>query len=155
MNIYLQKADEYAKDYDREAFEQEYHGPEILFGLMFEYLRESDQMLDIGIGTGLNAALFQKAGAMVFGVDGSKEMLNICEKKGVAEELKQIDFLIEKIPYPDEFFNHAIANSIFHMLSNLSPVFTEVARLLKAGGIFAFSIDETSGSYAGIMDLCY
>jgi ubiquinone/menaquinone biosynthesis C-methylase UbiE len=144
MNKYLEQAEKYARNYDRGAAEQDYHGPEVIFGLMFEYLEESHLVFDIAIGTGLDAVLFRKAGNRVFGIDGSAEMLRICEKKKVAVELKQVDLLREPVPYPDEYFDHAIANSFFHMIEDPSPVFSEASRVLKKGGIFGFTYDEMS-----------
>lgn len=142
MNKYLEMAEQYARDYDRGVVEQSYHGPEVLFGLMFEYLEKNDRILDIAIGTGLDAVLLKKAGTRVYGVDGAAEMLKICKEKKVADELKQIDLLKDPIPYPDGFFDHAVANSIFHMIENPLPVFTETSRTLKKAGKYGFTFDE-------------
>jgi len=142
MNKYLEQAEVYARDYDREAAEQGYHGPEVLFGLMYEYLRINDRVLDIAIGTGLDAALFKKAGTIIHGIDGATEMLKICKEKKVADELKQTDLLKDPIPYPDEYFDLALANALFHMIENPSPVFLEASRVLKKSGIYGFTVDE-------------
>jgi len=142
MNKYIEQAEVYARDYDKESNEQGYHAPEILFGLMFEYLRRNDCVLDIAIGTGLDAALFKKAGTRVHGIDGAVEMLKICEKKKVANELKRTDLIKDPIPYPDGFFDHALANSLFHMIEDPSSVFHETSRVLKKSGIFGFTVDE-------------
>ena len=148
MNKYLEQAEEYARDYDRGAAEQSYHGPEMLFGLMFEYLDKNVRLLNIAIGTGLDASLFKKAGIKVFGVDGSAEMIKICEEKKVAVELRQVDLLKDSIPYPDGYFNLAVANSLFHMIEDPAPVFRETSRVLKKTGVYGFTIDEmTSGKF--------
>jgi ubiquinone/menaquinone biosynthesis C-methylase UbiE len=55
----------------------EWHGHEALFGMMFEYVLPGQPILDIGIGTGLIAALFKKAGLEVYGIDISGEMLEV------------------------------------------------------------------------------
>lgn len=142
MNKYLKLAEKYARDYDRGAAEQSYYGPEIMFGLMFEYLREHDRVLDIAIGTGLDAALFKKAGSRVYGIDGALEMLKICREKNVVDELKQVDLMKDPIPYPDAYFDLAVANSIFHMIENPASIFKETSRVLKKDGIFGFNFDE-------------
>ena len=142
MNKHLEAADEYAKEYDKAGKERSWHGPEIIFGLMYEYLTSGESLLDIGIGTGLDAAIFQKAGINVYGIDGSKEMLKICEEKQVAVELKQLDLLQDNIPYDDDYFNHAIDNDIFHITGEIEKTLAELNRLLKKGGIIGFTIDE-------------
>ena len=142
MNKHLEAADGYAGEYDRAGRERSWHGPEIIFGLMYEYLAPGETLLDIGIGTGLDAVIFKKAGLQVYGIDGSKEMLKICRDKQVAFELKQLDLLKDEIPYADDFFNHAIANAVFHITGEIKKTLGEVKRLLKKGGIFGLTIHE-------------
>jgi len=142
MNKHLEAADGYAGEYDRAGKDRSWHGPEIIFGLMYEFIAPEESLLDIGIGTGLDAAIFQKAGLKVYGVDGSKEMLKICKEKQVAVELKQMDLLQDEIPYADAFFHHAIANAVFHITGEIEKTLGEVKRLLRRGGIFGFTIHE-------------
>ena len=142
MNKHLEAADGYAGEYDKAGKERSWYGPEIIFGLMYEYLSQGELLLDIGIGTGLDAAIFQKAGLHVHGIDGSKEMLKICREKQVAVELKQLDLLQDDIPYADASFNHVIANAVFHITGEIVKTLGEVGRLLKKGGIFGFTIHE-------------
>jgi len=142
MNKHLEAADGYAGEYDKAGKERSWHGPEIIFGLMYNYITPGETLLDIGIGTGLDAAIFQKAGLKVYGIDGSREMLKICKEKQVAAELIQLDILEEGIPYADAFFNHAIANAVFHITGDIEKTLGEVKRLLKRGGIFGFTTHE-------------
>jgi ubiquinone/menaquinone biosynthesis C-methylase UbiE len=143
MNKYLEEAEKYAREYDREAAGQGYLGPQLLFGLLFEYLAKKDRVLDLAIGTGLDAALFSKAGSRVYGLDGAAEMLRICREKRVATELVQADLLQEPIPYPDGFFDLSVCNSLFHMIDDPTPIFMETSRVLKEKGIFGFTFDES------------
>jgi len=142
VNKHLEAANGYAGEYDKAGKERSWHGPEIIFGLMYEYLSEGELLLDIGIGTGLDAVIFKKAGLQVYGIDGSKEMLKICRDKQVAVELKQLDFLKDEIPYAYDFFNHAIANAVFHITGEIEKTLGEVKRLLRKQGIFGFTIHE-------------
>ena len=109
---------------------------------MYEYIAPEESLLDIGIGTGMDAAIFKKAGLQVYGIDGSAAMLKICQEKEVAIELKQLDLLKENIPDAEGFFNHAIANAVFHITGELEKTLGEVNRLLKKGGIFGFTTHE-------------
>jgi ubiquinone/menaquinone biosynthesis C-methylase UbiE len=112
---------------------------------MFEYLETNHKVLDIAIGTGLDAVLFKKAGTRVYGIDGASEMLKICAEKNAAHELKKVDFLNSPIPYGEDYFDHVIANSIFHMVEDPTPVFKETSRVLRKEGIFGFTFDEMTG----------
>ncbi len=142
MNKHLEAADGYAGEYDKAGKERSWHGPEIIFGLMYDYIAQGESLLDIGIGTGLDAVIFKKAGLQVYGIDGSGEMLKICRDKQVAVELKQLDLLKDDIPYADGFFNHAIANAVFHITGEIEKTLGEVGRLLKKSGIFGFTTHE-------------
>lgn len=142
MNKHLEAANGYAGEYDKAGKERSWHGPDIIFGMMYEYIAPGESLLDIGIGTGLDAAIFKKAGLQVYGIDGSKEMLEICMEKEVAVELKQLDLLQDDIPYAEGFFNHAIANAVFHITGDIEKTLGEISRLLKKSGIFGFTIHE-------------
>ena len=133
-----------ATDYDRQAADYDWLGAEVLFGLIFEFVKVGESMLDLGIGTGLSSILFHKAGLKIYGLDGSSEMLSVCKAKDFATELKQHDLLTPPFPYSDNAFDHVISIAVFHFLSDLEPVFAEVARIIRAQGIFAFSVFELS-----------
>jgi len=140
-NDSISSHDNSAADYDRQAVEYDWIGPEVLFGLAYEYIQPGESLLDIGIGTGLSSVLFHKAGLRVFGMDGSSEMLKVCESKRFTNELKRHDLLSCPLPYPSDFFNHVISLAVFHFFGDLEPVFEEVARIIKKGGIFGFSVE--------------
>jgi predicted TPR repeat methyltransferase len=136
----IQIHDQSAAGYDRFASEYGYFVPDALFGLCSEYLQAHQRLLDIGIGTGLSALPFVRAGLQVFGLDGSAEMLGICKSKDFPIELKQFDIRMRPWPYQDQYFDHAIACGVFHFIPDLGPIFQEVARLVRPNSIFAFTI---------------
>lgn len=133
-----QAHDESAAAYDRLA--RDYHWfPETLFGLCFEYVQPGECLLALGIGTGLCAAPFAQAGLQVFGLDASSEMLNVCRSKDIASALRQLDIRTTPWPYPDGYFDHVIACGMLHFLDDLAPIFHEAARVIRMGGLFAFT----------------
>jgi ubiquinone/menaquinone biosynthesis C-methylase UbiE len=133
---------EFAAGYDNQSREYGWFCPEILFGLSYKHIKPGQTLLDIGIGTGLSSELFHKAGLQIYGIDGSEEMLEICESKNIAVELKQHDLLDIPLPFPDASFNHVMVSGVFHLLGDLDPLFAETARLIKDGGIVGFTYDE-------------
>ncbi len=82
-NLFFKK--EFAEKYDGAVKKQKWYGAEILFGMVYEYLKTNDKILDIGIGTGLSATAFHKAGLEIYGLDYSEEMLEACKQKNIAE----------------------------------------------------------------------
>jgi len=132
--------DQEAAQYDQQVREYRSHVHDVLFGLAFEYVKSRDTLLDLGIGTGLASWPFAKTGPKVYGLDGSVEMLKVCETKKFAEELRQFDLRTLPLPYIDHFFNHAICCGVFHFFGELGPIISETSRVIKPGGMFAFTI---------------
>lgn len=84
-----------------------------MFGLLFKYVKKGDTLLDLGIGTGLSSLPFYQIGLKIYGIDISEDMLTICRKRKIAEDLRTRD-LNDKLPY-DNQFDHIICveSSIF------------------------------------------
>jgi len=139
-NDSIRTHDEHASEYDREARETGWFGPEVLFGLCFEYVSPHERLLDIGIGSGLASLPFARVGLEVFGIDGSAEMLEICRSKDFAQDLREFDLRGMPFPYSDGSFDHVISCGVFHLIGDLEPIFKEVFRVIKPGGVFAFTI---------------
>jgi predicted TPR repeat methyltransferase len=132
--------DQEAFEYDQQVREYNCYVHDALFGMSFEYINPGDCLLDIGIGTGLASLPFAKAGLEVFGCDGSTKMLKVCESKAFAKELKVFDLQNIPLPYSDGFFDHVICCGVFHFFGDLETIVKEVVRLIKPGGIFAFTV---------------
>ena len=132
--------DAYASEYDDQVKAYNCFIGDVLFGLCYEYTQQGKRLLDAGIGSGLAALPFAKAGLQVSGMDFSPAMLEICRAKGFATDLKEHD--IQEIPWPyqSENFDILICCGVMHFICNLEGVFYEAARLLPEGGIFAFTI---------------
>lgn len=135
------RSQKYAAHFDQSAREMGWH-PEVLFGLVWEFVQPDDILLDLGIGTGLASSPFHKAGVKIYSLDVSEEMLQVCWSKGFAVELEPFDLKDRPLPYPDEFFHHVISTGVFHEFGDLSSLFSETYRLLKKRGTFGFTIDE-------------
>ena len=132
--------DKGASIYDSQVKDYESHMHEVLFGMYYEYIKQGDNLLDIGIGTGLSSFLFAKNGLAVFGMDASEEMLKECRKKNFTEELKQHSIAEIPLPYADVTYNNIICCGVFHFFSDIAPVIRDVTRILKRKGRYAFSI---------------
>ncbi len=140
---------ESASQYDEEVKAYSSYGHEVIFGMGFEFVRAGEKLLDIGIGTGLASINFSGIGLKVYGLDNSRKMLDACRSKMFTEELVLCDVTREAIPYEDNFFDHVICCGVLHFWGDMEALFSEVCRVLRSGGIFAFSIapQETTSDY--------
>ena len=129
-----------AAQYDQQVHDYNSYAHDALFGMSFEYVKPGERILDIGIGTGLASRSFAKIGMDVYGCDGSVEMLKVCETKAFAKDLKVFDLKNIPLPYTDNFFNHVVCCGVLHFFSDLDSIMKEVKRVIKSGGIFAFTV---------------
>ena len=132
--------DQTASDYDEQVQKYDSYGHDVLFGLMYEYLKPGDRLLDIGIGTGLSSHSFARAGLRCFGVDGSRDMLATCQAKRFAVGLARFDISNTPLPFSNEKFNIVIACGVFHFFPSLEPLIKEISRMSSCGSLFGFSI---------------
>ena len=114
---------EFAEKYEEHIAIQKWYGSEILFGLVYEFIKPGDRLLDLGIGTGLSAELFKKAGLEIYGLDYSQAMLDKALKKNIAVDLKAFDLTKTPLPYDDNFFHHISANAVLYFLGEMDDLF--------------------------------
>lgn len=137
MNAILHDA--YAADYDQQVQSYGCHMADLLFGLCYENLQPGQRLLDAGIGSGLSAQLFAKAGLEVHGMDFSPAMLAVCRAKGFAVDLTLHDLQQAPWPYPPAGFDHVVCCGVLHFIGSLETIFGEAVRVLAPGGVLAFS----------------
>jgi predicted TPR repeat methyltransferase len=131
--------DEYAADYDRQVQDYNCQIGDLLFGLCYEYTQPGNVLLDAGVGTGLSAQPFAKAGLDIFGMDFSPAMLEICRAKGLLAGLRQHD--IQQVPWPylTESFDFVVCCGVLHFIQEIENIFFEAKRVLREGGVYAFT----------------
>ncbi|WP_320040255.1 class I SAM-dependent methyltransferase [uncultured Desulfobacter sp.] len=129
-------------NYDQNAEKVNWLDPAITFGMAYRFVKPGDRLLDIGIGTGLSSQLFHKAGLEIHGIDFSPKMLARCRSKQMAKDLKEHDLSIPPYPYEANSMDHAVCTGVTHLFKDLTPIFQELARILKSGGVFAFVVPD-------------
>jgi ubiquinone/menaquinone biosynthesis C-methylase UbiE len=130
-----------AEGYDQQARNTNWFGPEVIFGLLYEVLSPGQKLLDLGIGSGLSSILFNQAGLRIWGLDGSAEILQVCATKGFTEQLQQHDLRDLPLPYPSSEFDYVLCVAVLNSFQDLQPLFTEIYRILKPGGFYAFTLE--------------
>ena len=131
-----------AQEYDEQARKTGWHAPEVVFGLAYEFTKPGQKLVDIGIGSGLSSIPFHKAGLQIYGLDGSSEVLEVCEAKEIATELKLHDLRALPLPYASGFADHIICVAVLNSFRDLAPLFEEFARVLAGQGILGFTVEE-------------
>lgn len=101
---------------------------------------KNKKALDLGCGGGLLSEELSKIGLNVTGVDPSKESISIaCEhaiKSGLSIEYKEA--FGEKLPFDDGVFDMVFCCDVLEHVNDVSKVISEIARVLKKGGLFFF-----------------
>jgi len=133
---------DHINEYDKNAEKAKWLDPAIVFGMAYRFVKPGDHLLDIGIGTGLSSQLFHKAGIEIYGIDFSPKMLACCRSKHLAKDLKEHDLSITPYPYEADSMDHAVCTGVTHLFADLAPIFQEIGRILKTGGIFAFVVPD-------------
>ena len=140
-------------EYDKRIKEYGWVGSEVAFGLAYEFTSPGQTILDVGIGTGLGSVLFHRAGMVVYGLDNSDEMLDICRRKGFASDLQLHDMKKLLYPYDGESIDHAVCIGVLQYFENIQPIIVEVARIIRESGVFVFTVMDRSPSESAAMVL--
>lgn len=104
-----------------------------------------DRAVDLGCGTGLAAEAFADLCARIDGVDLSANMLAAAAGKGLYASLTQasIDAYLEAEPAASA--DLVLAADVLVYLGDLGALFVRVARVLRASGRFAFTVQTAEG----------
>ena len=103
-------------------------------------LRESETVLDLGSGAGLDCFLaVKKVGAKgkVIGVDMTPEMIDKARGNAQKEGYENVEFRlgeIENLPVSNESVDIVISNCVINLSPDKRRVFDETFRVLRSGG---------------------
>lgn len=99
---------------------------------------KNKKLLDLGCGDGFDLAFFDKKEAEVYGIDASEKMVKLAQEKLSNAEIKLAYF--DNIPYGNNYFVIVVSKWAFQTSSEIEPIYKEVVRVLKPGGIFLFLV---------------
>jgi ubiquinone/menaquinone biosynthesis C-methylase UbiE len=94
-------------------------------------------MLDVGVGDGHFASVLFPGGIDA-GVDPSPESIAEASSRGVYGELRVASAC--DLPYPDSSFRSVLSNCVLEHIPDLDGALAEIARVLRPGGFFAFTV---------------
>jgi len=110
-----------------------------------------DTVFDLGCGTGLMGEAIREETGFLAGCDLSPRMIERARSKTRADGAPLYDklavagltaFLISR---PDACADLVVAADVFVYLGELAPAFAQSARVLKRGGLFAFTVQSHDG----------
>ena len=99
------------------------------------------RVLDLGCGTGLCGTHIKDACALLAGVDVSPAMLARAADLGIYDALSEMDIAEYLVAARAGEFDVVMAADVFIYIGDLAEIFAQVARVLAADGVFAFSIE--------------
>jgi predicted TPR repeat methyltransferase len=125
-----------------------YQAPEFLreaVGRLADDPHKQLDVIDLGCGTGLCGPLFSDLAKSLCGVDLSPNMLAKAEQRGVYDQLLLGDISSE-LRSTKQAFDLVLAADVFIYVGELRQLFEIVSSTLRAGGLFAFSLEKHEGS---------
>jgi len=107
------------------------------------------RVLDVGTGTGFIAAGLAPRAGQVLGVDACPVMLAVAAGNVTALGLSNVSLVegaADALPLADDSVDAAVANMVLHHAPDPTAMLTEMARVVRPGGIVAVT-DEVEHGY--------
>lgn len=148
--------DQYAAKFEKSLVgELGYRGPALLFDAVSAVCAVAahpmrfHRAIDLGCGTGLAARAFENCVEELIGIDLSAEMIKRARATGLYKALATADAVDGLRDHPDASADLILAADMMIYIHDLAPLFGEAARVLKPGGLFAFTAETHEGE--GVM----
>lgn len=124
----------------------QYRAPEMMLGAVKAALaeRQALDVLDLGCGTGLCGPLFRPLARTLAGVDLSPKMVAKARARNVYDQLEVGELGAVLLGRGQESLDLVLAADVFVYIGNLAPVFEAAVRVLRPGGLFAFSLEAAN-----------
>jgi len=146
INFVTELFDGYAGSFDQHLIDTlKYETPKNLLELLNLSINDKFEILDLGCGTGLMGRMLKPYASTIVGVDLSKEMLSRAELTGTYDKLIADDIL-EFLQNCNDKFDLVVSADVFIYVGELRNIFMDLARVIKAGGLFCFSVEKNASS---------
>ncbi len=95
------------------------------------------KILDIGSGLGTFSRMMVKNGHQVFGLDYSKDIVDMARARFENAGIEFSTGNIHQLPYPDSSFDAIFCSGVFQCIGDYKKALAECRRVLKPGGTLA------------------
>lgn len=122
-----------------------YEAPGKLAALVARHLLPSAEkwnVLDLGCGTGLVGLAIAPFVRELVGVDLSARMLEKARERNLYQRLERLDLLTMMRDEKASSYDVIIAADVFVYIGKLDEIVVEIKRLLRPGGVFAFTVED-------------
>ena len=103
-------------------------------------LQPGDEILEVGVGTGINAMLYPRS-VSVTGIDIAQKMLEKAERRLARREVDNVRLLqmdAAALEFPDDSFDLVYAPYVMSVVPDPVAVAREMRRVCRPGGRFVF-----------------
>ena len=127
------------------AFQERFH---VWTALFDRYIAATDQVIDLGCGSGIFSNYLARQGCIVTGIDGSEAMIALCKQKRTSKTAR---FAVGTLPLktlthlPEQ--DVVIMSSILEYLSDMTGMLEQARLLLKPNGLLLVSIPNRRSLY--------
>eukprot|EP00930_Biecheleria_cincta_P053247 TRINITY_DN38656_c0_g1_i1.p1 TRINITY_DN38656_c0_g1~~TRINITY_DN38656_c0_g1_i1.p1 ORF type:complete len:233 (+),score=48.31 TRINITY_DN38656_c0_g1_i1:88-786(+) len=135
--------DSYADDFDQHLVQGlRYDIP----NLMCQQLPTGnfERCLDLGCGTGLAGVVLRPRCGYLEGVDLAERMVEKAEERGLYDKLASRDLVAHLRRQDAGSFDLLVATDVVMYVYSIAMMFQEAARVLRPGGVLAFSTEVAS-----------
>jgi len=101
-------------------------------------------ILDLGCGTGLCGLELKRWKRRLHGIDLSKAMLAKARRRKIYDSLRTAE-ISAHLARTAETYDLVVSSDVLIYFGDLVPVFAGVARVLRKGGYFAFTVEKGTG----------
>ena len=124
---------------------------ENLLDLLARHSKKNGTLLDIGCWDGQTTARYAKtiSASRVLGVEGFSDQAEHARANGV--EVQCCDIEKADFVFPDAVADTVVCNQVFEHLKDVFHPMDEIARTLKPGGIFLFSVPNLAALHNRIL----
>ena len=113
-------------------------------------------VLDLGCGYGWHCKYAADHGAArVLGTDISSNMLEAARTRNASPQIEYRRAAMEDLSFPAGGFDVVLSSLAFHYVKDFGPLVENIARWLKPGGAFVFSVEHPVFTAYGSQDWYY
>jgi 2-polyprenyl-3-methyl-5-hydroxy-6-metoxy-1,4-benzoquinol methylase len=124
----------------------------VVFSLLRRFASHG-ALLDVGVGTGLNAALFAKAGYSVTGIEPSADAISFAKQKAPSVHIIETTFPSSDIP--SDTYDVVVMLDVLEHLDDDRAGLAEVRRVLKPGGVLLVTVPAFAFLWSGHDELAH
>lgn len=140
----------------RRAFAERY---DVWTDILNRYSHPEHRVLDIGCGSGLFSLYAARRNASVLGIDGSGEMIGLCEHKRATSGQNNVSFVQADIATLPKIVREPadliICSSVLEYVDDLEGALKTFAESVTPGGIVAISMPNPASLYRRVEPVAY